>query len=71
MLRARVLELNPGHALVKKLSARADGDGGADDILLKDAAHLLLDQARLAEGEAPADPAAFAKRLASVMEHAL
>ncbi len=68
---ARVLELNPGHALVKKLSARADGDGGADDILLKDAAHLLLDQARLAEGEAPADPAAFAKRLASVMEHAL
>lgn len=68
---ARVLELNPGHALVKKLSARADKDGGADDALLKDAAHLLLDQARLAEGEAPADPAAFAKRLASVMEHAL
>ena len=68
---ARVMELNPGHALVKKLSARASGDDGANDILLKDAAHLLLDQARLAEGEAPADPAAFAKRLASVMEHAL
>jgi len=68
---ARVLELNPSHAMVKKLAARASGDGSADDALLKDAAHLLLDQARLAEGEAPADPAAFAKRLASVMEHAL
>ena len=65
----RVLELNPTHAFVKKLAERADGD--AQDALLKDAAHLLLDQARIAEGEAPADPAAFAKRLASVMIHAL
>ena len=65
----RVLELNPTHAVVKKLSKRAGGNG--DDDVLKDAAHLLLDQARIAEGEAPADPAAFAKRLASVMERAL
>lgn len=67
----RVLELNPSHAIVTKLAERAGADGGADDALLKDAAHLLLDQARIADGEAPADPAAFAKRLASVMEHAL
>jgi len=65
----RVLELNPTHAIVKKLAERADSD--AQDALLKDAAHLLLDQARIAEGETPADPAAFAKRLASVMIHAL
>jgi len=65
----RVLELNPTHAIVKKLAERADGD--AQDALLKDAAHLLLDQARIAEGETPADPAGFAKRLASVMIHAL
>lgn len=65
----RVLELNPSHAIVKKLSERA-GDN-AEDALLKDAAHLLLDQARIAEGEAPSDAAAFAKRLASVMERAL
>ena len=64
----RVLELNPTHAIVKKLAERA---GDADDALLKDAAHLLLDQARIAEGETPSDPAAFAKRLASVMERAL
>jgi len=64
----RVLELNPTHAIVKKLAERA---GDSDDDLVKDAAHLLLDQARISEGETPADPAAFAKRLASVMERAL
>jgi molecular chaperone HtpG len=64
----RVLELNPTHAIVKKLAERA---GDSDDALVKDAAHLLLDQARISEGEIPADPAAFAKRLASVMERAL
>jgi len=64
----RVLELNPSHAIVKKLAELA-GES-TDDALLKDAAHLLLDQARIAEGEVPTDPAAFAKRLASVMERA-
>ena len=67
----RVLELNPGHAIVKKLAARAGADGSADDALLQDAAHLLMDQARIADGENPADPAAFARRLASVLERAL
>lgn len=65
----RVLEINPTHAIVKKLAQRADA--GGDDTLLKDAAHLLLDQARISEGEVPADAAAFARRLASVMERAL
>jgi len=66
---ARVLELNPTHAIVQKLATRADSN--AEDGLLKDAAHLLLDQARIAEGEVPTDAAAFAKRLASVLERAL
>jgi len=64
----RVLELNPSHAIVKKLAARA-GEA-TDAALLNDAAHLLLDQARIADGEVPSDPAAFAKRLANVMEQA-
>ena len=33
---------------------------------LKDAAHLLLDQARIMEGEALPDPTAYAKRMADV-----
>ncbi|MBF0250509.1 MAG: molecular chaperone HtpG [Alphaproteobacteria bacterium] len=65
----RVLELNPDHAIVTKLARRASDN--ADDAVLKDAAHLLLDQARIADGEAPQDPAEFARRLASVMERAL
>ena len=67
----RVLELNPDHAIIKKLAERAKGGAAASDELLKDAAHLLLDQARIADGEVPSDPAAFARRLGSVMENAL
>ena len=67
----RILEINPGHAIIKKLAERASGDGAANDELLKDASHLLLDQARIADGEAPADPAEFSRRLTSVMQSAL
>ena len=67
----RVLEINPSHEVIKKLSIRAKSDGAVDDDLLKDAAHLLYDQARIADGEAPADPTAFAQRLNSVMQSAL
>ena len=67
----RVLELNPDHRIVKKLAERAKTDGAASDALLKDAAHLLLDQARISEGEIPADPAGFVRRLSAIMESAL
>ena len=40
---------------------------GAVDVALKDAAHLLLDQARIMEGETLPDPTAYAKRMADVM----
>ena len=67
----RILELNAGHGIVRKLAERAAQDGAASDPLLKDAAHLLLDQARIADGEAPADPVEFGRRLSAVMESAL
>ena len=66
---ARILEINPGHILIKALAARAQQSGAVD--ALEDAAYLLLDQARLVEGEAPADPLQFAQRLARVMEKAI
>ncbi len=66
---ARVLELNPRHALVQALAKRLKDKGGGPE--LEDAAWLLLDQARLVEGEPPADPAAFAARLQRVMERGL
>ncbi|HEY8351620.1 MAG TPA: molecular chaperone HtpG [Sphingomonadales bacterium] len=65
----RILEINPGHELVRALAARAAAEGG--DAGLADAAHLLLDQARILGGEQLPDPAAFARRLATVMTRAL
>ena len=67
----RVLEINPGHPIVKKLAKRAAKEDAGSDVLLKDAAYLLLDQARIADGEAPANPSEFGRRLNAVMENAL
>ncbi|MEQ8604876.1 MAG: molecular chaperone HtpG [Marivibrio sp.] len=64
----RILEINPDHALVKALSAKAGADGKGD---IGEAAQLLYDQALIVEGEQPADPAAFARRLSEVMAKAI
>lgn len=61
----RVLEINPKHPVIKSLAARTASDGFAD------AAWLLLDQARIVEGEPVGDAAAFSRRLTAVMEKGL
>ena len=64
---ARIMEINPTHKLITKLAKTVKGGkGGADTIT--DSAFLLLDQARIVEGEAIPDPAEFARRLSSMME---
>ena len=65
----RILEINPKHSLIKKLSDIAIKDAKAP--ILHDAALLLLDQARILEGEALPDPVSFARRLDTVMEKGL
>jgi molecular chaperone HtpG len=65
----RILEINPKHSLIKKLSDIATKDAKAP--ILNDAALLLLDQARILEGEALPDPVSFARRLDLVMEKGL
>lgn len=67
----RILELNPTHSILQKLAQRAKGAQAASDPLLQDAAHLLLDQAKIADGEAPSDPAEFVRRLSAVFDKAL
>ena len=62
-----VLELNPRHDLIVRLASL----GNADAPLREDAARLLLDEARIADGEPPADPRGFAARLGRVMARAL
>ena len=53
-----VLEVSAEHALVKKL------DGS---VHFNDLAHILFDQALLAEGGMPADPAAYVKRVNALL----
>ncbi|MBX2833046.1 MAG: molecular chaperone HtpG [Rhodospirillales bacterium] len=65
----RILEINPKHSLIKKLSEIAITDAKAP--ILHDAALLLLDQARILEGEALPDPVSFARRLDLIMEKGL
>ncbi len=64
---APVLEINPVNALIKSLGAALKANGPS---AITDAAHLLLDQATLLEGEAVADPSAFARRLDAMMQRA-
>ncbi|WP_421783204.1 molecular chaperone HtpG [Kiloniella litopenaei] len=61
----RVLEINPKHDLVKRLSDLIKEDGAAKE--LEDIAWLLLDQARILEGQMPSDAATFAQRMSRVM----
>ena len=64
----RVLEINASHGLIKALAAKAaSGSGGSD---LEDAALLLLDQARILEGDPLADAPDFARRMATMMAKA-
>ena len=56
-----ILEVNPEHALVKKLESSTHFD---------DLAHILFDQALLAEGGQLEDPAAYVRRVNSLLLNA-
>ncbi len=66
---ARILELNPGHPLIRKLTGLVDQP--ADGEILGETARLLLDQAKILEGDSIPDPAAFSRRLNLVLERGL
>jgi len=55
-----VLEVNPSHRLVKAVAESAAANRTEE---VADLAGLLLDEARILDGELPADPARFAERL--------
>ncbi len=65
----RILEINPKHPLIHKLADRVKANGNQQEV--KDAALLLLDQARIVEGESLPDPSAFARRLAQLVAKGL
>jgi molecular chaperone HtpG len=62
----RILEINPRNKLVDGLAAMVGKEGASDE--LADFAWLLLDQARILEGEQLPDPSAFARRLSGLLQ---
>ncbi len=66
----RILEVNPDHALITQLVAVAKEKNGVDPVL-DDAAFLLLDQARIVEGEPVSDAQAFTRRMSAVMQRGM
>ncbi|MGB0681111.1 MAG: molecular chaperone HtpG [Magnetovibrionaceae bacterium] len=65
----RVFEVNAGHPVWKKLASQAIEAGEGSDF--SEAVQLLLDQARIVEGDPVADPTAFGRRLARFVEKGL
>ena len=55
-----ILEVNPEHALLKKLADDANPH-------FHDLAHIVFDQALLAEGGMPQDPAAYVRRVNALL----
>ena len=68
-LHQHILEINAKHPVIGKLQMLVANDG-ADD-LVKDTTLLLLDQARIVEGEPLKNPAEFVRRLSRAIEKGL
>jgi molecular chaperone HtpG len=62
-----VLEVNPQHELITALASLGD----ADRSFKEDAAHVLYEEARLLDGDRPADARAFSDRLGRVLKRGL
>lgn len=62
---APILQINPKHELLEKLKDSSDVN------LVNDAAHVLLDQAKLFDGQEISDTADFVSRLNRIMAKAL
>jgi molecular chaperone HtpG len=68
-LSKRVLEINPKHSLIKQMAALAADDG--QRAALADLVELLLDQARIVEGEPLPDPGVFSRRMSAFLAKGL
>jgi len=64
---APILEINPRHERIAALSRL----GKEERAFKEDAAHLLYDEARVLDGDKPADARAFAERLSRLIGRAL
>ena len=65
----KILEINPTHPLIKDLLKIVDND--KEKIVFDDASWLLLDQARIIEGQPVSDPNKFARRMNSLLQRGI
>lgn len=61
-----VLEINPNHALIKRMAEVLEHGGDVED-----AARLLLDQAKIVQGDPVDDPTGFMRRVSEYMKKAI
>jgi molecular chaperone HtpG len=66
---AAILEINPRHPLIVALAAKAKAGGANAEI--EEATRLLFDQAHILDGDLPADPQDFARRMTRLMTSAM
>jgi molecular chaperone HtpG len=66
----RILEVNPEHAVVRNLGARLSREPVESDARIADWIELLYEQSLVAEGAPLDDPAAFARRITSLLTSA-
>ena len=64
-----ILEINPEHALIGRMQRMAEDGAASPD--LDELAFLLLDQARIIEGEPVPDPGAFSRRMSRYLARSL
>ena len=65
----KILEINPSHDLIKSLGKIVQNS--KDKSVVSDVSHLLLDQARIVEGEMPLDTKGFTEKLSSIITRSL
>lgn len=64
-----ILEINGRHELIRRMAAMAKDPGQEQD--LAELARLLLDQARIVQGEPIPDPGAFSRRMSTFLARGL
>ena len=65
----KILEINASHNLIKSLAKIVSKS--SDKSVVNDVSHLLLDQARIVEGELPLDTKDFTEKLSSIITRSL
>ena len=65
----QILEINGNHPIIMKMKSMTANDASAE--LLKDTAFLLLDQAKIIEGEPLKNPSEFVRRMSVAIEKGL